>query len=471
MSLAIGFACTVALPPTLLMAASPDNAAGMLASKPPHGACMPSLVAAMIACALIAWKGERGFSWLERTVKPLALGAAMAMLGAVFFVPLVTGEPIDLAESFVVAVSGALMVVLYLLWMRAFGALPPRDMFLTLFVAQMLTCAINALMSLANSYTVIAASVVLPIVSALCLHSTRLSGFAVRVSAPVSEGTDGVSHLGGSLLAKLAVAVFLWGLIDHLLRGEFDVFLRIQMHASPFALSYHVAAFIVVIAAVGCVYALFALKDRFLFGHLYRVIFLLGLASILLLPVVVSGHLPSAGFACSVAMYQFVFLFVWIASGTAFRMRGYDAPRFFGIVYGCWSFGSLVGALSSMVLVDHLTVESAGLVALAAALAVALGYTTVFAERDANQLVQVVPYKKRSPFKERCLVVARAGGLTPRELEIAVLIAQGRDSAHIEQKLCLSRSTVQTHRAHVYQKLGIHSRQELLDAIEAADVE
>ena len=269
---------------------------------------------------------------------------------------------------------------------------------------------------------------------------------------------------------RLAAVVLLWGVIDHLLRGEFDALLRAQTHASPFALSYHMAGFIVVIAAVGCVYALFALKDRFLFGHLYRVVFLLGLASVLLLPVVVSEHLPTVGFACSVAMYQFVFLFVWIASGTVFRTRAFDAARFFGVVYGCWSLGSLAGALSSSALVAHLTVENAGLVALPVALAVAVAYTTVFAERDANHLVQIVPYKRRSPFKERCLAVARAGGLTPRETEIAILIAQGRDSAHIEQKLYLARSTVQTHRTHIYQKLDIHSRQELLDAIEAADV-
>ena len=53
--------------------------------------------------------------------------------------------------------------------------------------------------------------------------------------------------------------------------------------------------------------------------------------------------------------------------------------------------------------------------------------------------------------------------------EIALLIAQGRDSAHIEKKLFLSRSTVQTHRMHLYQKLDIHNRQELLDIIEAAE--
>lgn len=42
-------------------------------------------------------------------------------------------------------------------------------------------------------------------------------------------------------------------------------------------------------------------------------------------------------------------------------------------------------------------------------------------------------------------------------------------TAHIEKKLFLSRSTVQTYRMHLYQKLDIRNRQELLDIIEAAD--
>lgn len=42
-------------------------------------------------------------------------------------------------------------------------------------------------------------------------------------------------------------------------------------------------------------------------------------------------------------------------------------------------------------------------------------------------------------------------------------------TAHIEKKLFLSRSTVQTYRMHLYQKLDIRNRHELLDIIEAAD--
>ena len=212
-----------------------------------------------------------------------------------------------------------------------------------------------------------------------------------------------------------------------------------------------------------------AYRERFQFGHLYRMIFLLGLASILLLPIVLAGQAAIAGYTCSVIMYQLVFLLIWVIAASAFRDRSAYAPGFFGLVYGFWSLESFGGALFSSVFVQHLTMDNVHLIVFAAVLAVAVGYAVVFTEADANALVQIVPFKHKTPFKAKCLSVAQTYQLSPRETEIALLIAQGRDSAHIEKKLFLSRSTVQTHRMHLYQKLDIHNRQELLDIIEAAE--
>ena len=53
-----------------------------------------------------------------------------------------------------------------------------------------------------------------------------------------------------------------------------------------------------------------------------------------------------------------------------------------------------------------------------------------------------------------------------RETEIMTLFAKGRNLAYIQEQLCLSKSTVSTHRQHIYQKLGIHSIQEMIDLIQ-----
>jgi two-component system, NarL family, response regulator NreC len=58
---------------------------------------------------------------------------------------------------------------------------------------------------------------------------------------------------------------------------------------------------------------------------------------------------------------------------------------------------------------------------------------------------------------------AAAGGpLSPREVEIVRLIALGHTSAEIATKLHLSRRTVETHRARIFQKLDVRTRAELV---------
>lgn len=57
---------------------------------------------------------------------------------------------------------------------------------------------------------------------------------------------------------------------------------------------------------------------------------------------------------------------------------------------------------------------------------------------------------------------ASMDSLTDREREILQLIAEGHTSKEIADLLSLSVRTVQNHRAHVMQKLGIHDRGDLI---------
>jgi two-component system response regulator NreC len=56
----------------------------------------------------------------------------------------------------------------------------------------------------------------------------------------------------------------------------------------------------------------------------------------------------------------------------------------------------------------------------------------------------------------------RPGDLSERELEVLRLIALGHTNAEIGEQLFLSVRTVETHRAHIQQKLGRTSRAELV---------
>ena len=51
--------------------------------------------------------------------------------------------------------------------------------------------------------------------------------------------------------------------------------------------------------------------------------------------------------------------------------------------------------------------------------------------------------------------------LTPREMEVAQLAAQGKRNSEIAHDLNISKPTVETHLKHIYRKLNIRSRTEL----------
>jgi DNA-binding CsgD family transcriptional regulator len=59
--------------------------------------------------------------------------------------------------------------------------------------------------------------------------------------------------------------------------------------------------------------------------------------------------------------------------------------------------------------------------------------------------------------------------LTPQELQIALLLTSGKTTRETAAALFLSPKTVEYHLRHVYQKLGIHSREELAQALAAPD--
>lgn len=67
--------------------------------------------------------------------------------------------------------------------------------------------------------------------------------------------------------------------------------------------------------------------------------------------------------------------------------------------------------------------------------------------------------------EQLCLALATAKGLSPREEEVMVLIAKGYSKPYIAEALMISDNTVRSHSRHIYEKLGIHSRRELQEAI------
>jgi len=73
---------------------------------------------------------------------------------------------------------------------------------------------------------------------------------------------------------------------------------------------------------------------------------------------------------------------------------------------------------------------------------------------DGSNLLEEVPAER-----------IRALGLSPREVEMAVMIGRGLTNMEIAEKLFISPATVRTHIYNLYQKVGAGSRVELLNML------
>lgn len=104
-------------------------------------------------------------------------------------------------------------------------------------------------------------------------------------------------------------------------------------------------------------------------------------------------------------------------------------------------------------------------------LALIVCFVWLFPERTLEHLLAVQPAQAPTPgptLADGVRRVADACGLTPRELEVFELLARGRTEMVIMQKLGVSKGTAHTHVTHIYQKLGVHAQQELIEMVEKA---
>ena len=110
-----------------------------------------------------------------------------------------------------------------------------------------------------------------------------------------------------------------------------------------------------------------------------------------------------------------------------------------------------------------------GILSVLMGIGIVVTYLFVFTEIDGAPIFmheQKAKGSDQSGFEATCARLARVGKLSRRETDVLKLIARGRSTPRIQDELHLSSNTVNTHTSHIYQKLGVHSRQELLDLVE-----
>jgi DNA-binding NarL/FixJ family response regulator len=94
-------------------------------------------------------------------------------------------------------------------------------------------------------------------------------------------------------------------------------------------------------------------------------------------------------------------------------------------------------------------------------LAVAAGLAVFVVGEVVGRLIRSRPRPDAAASTERPPMAGGAHPLSPRELEVAVLIAHGLTSKEVGARLSIEKGTVDKHLEHIKDKLGINSRPQL----------
>ena len=252
------------------------------------------------------------------------------------------------------------------------------------------------------------------------------------------------------------------------------LYVQMGQFASSDVAPYAVAqACITTLTAIGSIgVALVLITSKSIRGPeaCYRLITTFLLAGALFLPAPmlfpnVPAYLP---LAIDVGAFQCLGMGVWILIAGLCRRYQTSCLFAFGLIRAAWSAGPLVGMLIGRWLWYGIGLDIAGAFTAACmcVLLIALVNNFVFTENTLARALSIMPTDRKQRFQDRCRAVIERYGLTEREGEIMIMFAKGRNLPYVQEELCLSKSTVSTHRQHIYQKLGVHSAQEMIDLIQ-----
>ncbi len=172
---------------------------------------------------------------------------------------------------------------------------------------------------------------------------------------------------------------------------------------------------------------------------------------------------------------KFFDIFVWVIIAEAVSLSDFGVWRAFGLLAAAKNAGygiSLFAAHAVLAAVNANIVQVTAIVAvLILGLVVLLAWffpEWLYSRQLSISSTPIEPLHtvQASTFEASVARVAERGHLTPREREVMDLLAHGRNIPAIAEKLCISKGTAHTHATHVYQKLGLHRQQELIELID-----
>ena len=347
----------------------------------------------------------------------------------------------------------------FLCWGLHLASLAPRRVLFDMSLYALLTALIFGFFVLLPPMAARLSAVLIPLVEGALLHIANRG--VARDSAPINAAHDNPPKRQERQLVGLAVLV---GLVYGVMRGTTLSFgtSTVEMATAATVVGVGVAGVLLLVTAV------FYRRESELY-LVCEVSFPLLAAGFLILPQHVGDGLPLSTAVFAVGHTYFYFL-LWVFCVDCSRFSGRNSLRVFAAGLAAFLGSSLVGSLASDIF-SLMGFDGSGFIGILSLIVVYL-FVLVFAllfsrmRTERSRDLQAIGERRRGDFERCTRFIAEESGLTAREAEVFLLLAQGEDRAAIGERLAISNDTVKTHLRRIYSKLGIHSKQEAQSLVE-----
>lgn len=216
-------------------------------------------------------------------------------------------------------------------------------------------------------------------------------------------------------------------------------------------------------------------RERFKVLHLAYLAFPLMALSFILLLGIENGTATASLVFIKLGYLLFTFSILYMLAHFA-NNSGISPLWIFGLARASSEGAIGVGILLSRLLLvwsmpDGIPLVIISIVAFAAVVFVAILWHSSLKKADGwgiravEVLSGTVVKTDRERFIDACEQFSSECGLTARESEVLIYLAEGQTRTDIEKRVFLSSNTVKTHMRHIYSKLDLHSQEELIEKV------
>ena len=200
--------------------------------------------------------------------------------------------------------------------------------------------------------------------------------------------------------------------------------------------------------------------------RLYRYLFPILLALVVLLPLTLGSWASQALQGLLVLVYEFISFSALYFILCQIQRKKLKTYVLFAFATACIRLSQLLFGMAGYWLGGASGSEAEGLywiVTIAAVYGLSMLLLYLTRRRPSTDEKRVIVVTEEDRFAARAEELAAEYRITARESEIMLQLARGRSAAFIADELVCSPATVRTHMKNIYAKLGVHSKQELID--------